>query len=210
MKIIMSMFLFFVVGVIPALAAQTQEISVIAKKFEFLPGKITVNRGVPVKIYLTSVDVDHGFAVSEFKIDKTVKKGEVAIVKFNPDKAGEFNMYCSVYCGMGHGRMKGKLIVQGYKDITVQELKEALKKKDFFLIDVHIPEQEHIPGTDAFIPYNEIEKYQDKLPKDKDTKIIVYCEAGPMGDTASNALFKLGYKDVYNLVGGKRSWDKMK
>jgi len=45
-----------------------------------------------------------------------------------------------------------------------------LKNKDFFLLDVHIPEQKHIKGTDEFIPYNEIEKYKEKLPKDKKKK----------------------------------------
>lgn len=207
---IVALFLFFVLGVAPALAVQTQEIAVIAKKFEFLPSKITTNRDVPVKIYLTSVDVEHGFAVNEFNINQSVKKGEVSVVQFTPDKAGEFDFRCSVYCGLEHGRMRGKLFVLGYKDITALELKKALKSKDFFLLDVHVPEQEHIPGTDAFIPYNEIEKYQDKLPKDKKTKIIVYCETGLMGDTASNALYQMGYKDVHNLVGGKKEWDKIK
>jgi rhodanese-related sulfurtransferase len=52
-----------------------------------------------------------------------------------------------------------------------------LDKKDFFLVDTHIPEQEHIEQTDAFIPYNEIENYLEKLPKDKDSKIVLYCRS---------------------------------
>ena len=32
--------------------------------------------------------------------------------EFIADKKGEFEMFCSVYCGQGHGQMKGKLIVK--------------------------------------------------------------------------------------------------
>jgi rhodanese-related sulfurtransferase len=59
---------------------------------------------------------------------------------------------------------------QEFKNISSEELLEMLKNKDFFLLDVHIPEQKHIKGTDEFIPYNEIEKYKEKLPKDKKKK----------------------------------------
>lgn len=199
----------FVLG-FASMSLAAQEISIIAKKFEFLPGKITVERGHPVKLYLISADVDHGIAIKAFGINNEIKKGEITTVEFTPDKAGEFAIDCSIYCGFGHGAMKGKLIVTGYMDITATELKTAMKNKDFFLMDVHIPEQEHIPGTDAFIPYNKIKENVDKLPNDRNTKIIVYCRSGPMGDDASTALFNLGYKNVYNLVGGIKAWNVIK
>src|SRR3990167_3356131 len=67
-----------------------------------------------------------------------------------------------------------------YKNMTVDELNQQLKNKDFALVDVHIPEQKHINGTDAFIPYDDIENQLDKLPKDKDAKIVLYCRTGRM------------------------------
>jgi len=182
------------------------EIGVIAKRFDFLPRKIEVKRGQLVKIYITSIDVAHGFAIDTFGIDEKVEKGKLTIIEFTPDKTGEFEIKCSIFCGAGHGRMKSKLIVAGYQDITASELKAALEKDDFFLLDVHIPEQKHIEGTDAFIPYNEIEKYIDKLPKNKDTKIVVYCRTGSMSSEASRTLLRLGYNNVYNLVGGIKVW----
>ena len=49
-----------------------------------------------------------------------------------------------------------------YKDITSEELNQMLDSDaDIFLVDVHIPEQQHIKGTDAFMPYNEIENNLD-------------------------------------------------
>lgn len=95
-----------------------------------------------------------------------------------------------------------------YKNVTVHELKQMLdSNEDFFLLDVHIPEQEHIEGTDAFIPFDRIEQNLEKLP-DKNTKIIVYCRSGRMSQIVAEKLSKLGYKDVSNLAGGVKEWDK--
>lgn len=94
------------------------------------------------------------------------------------------------------------------KVITPAELNQIMQNKDIFLIDVHTPEQQHIKGTDLFIPYNEIEKYQDKLPKDKNTAIFLYCESGPMGNAAARSLHKLGYDNLTNLEGGAKAWRK--
>ena len=94
------------------------------------------------------------------------------------------------------------------KFITATELNQIMQKEDLFLVDVHTPEQQHIKGTDAFIPYNEIEKYQDKLPADKNTVIYLYCEAGPMGNAAARTLNELGYHNLFNLEGGTKAWRK--
>lgn len=94
------------------------------------------------------------------------------------------------------------------KVITPAELSQLMQQADIFLVDVHTPEQKHIKGTDLFIPYNEIEKYQDKLPKDKNTPIYVYCEGGPMGNSAARSLHELGYTYLTNLEGGAKAWRK--
>jgi len=94
------------------------------------------------------------------------------------------------------------------KMITATELNQIMQKEDIVLIDVHTPEQQHIKGTDLFIPYNEIEKYQDKLPKDKNTAIYLYCQGGPMGNAAAKSLYELGYRNLYNLEGGANDWRK--
>lgn len=92
--------------------------------------------------------------------------------------------------------------------ISSTELNEIMKNKEILLIDVHTPEQQHIKGTDLFIPYNKIEKYKDKLPKDKNTAIYLYCEGGPMGNAAARSLHELGYSNLINLKGGASAWRK--
>ena len=93
-----------------------------------------------------------------------------------------------------------------YKDISVSELELLLETEDVLLINVHIPLEGNIPGTDVEIPYNEVEDYLSFLPSDKSEKIVVYCRSGSMGDTASQTLVDLGYSDVSNLVGGYIAW----
>jgi rhodanese-related sulfurtransferase len=92
------------------------------------------------------------------------------------------------------------------KVITPAELNRVMQNEDILLVDVHVPEQRHIKGTDLFIPYNEIEKYKDKLPQDKNTAIYLYCQSGPMGNKASQFLHELGYRDLFNLEGGAKAW----
>lgn len=94
------------------------------------------------------------------------------------------------------------------KMMPATELNQILQNEDIFLVDVHAPEQQHIKGTDLFIPYNEIEKYQDKFPKDKNTAIYLYCEGGPMGNAAAKSLYKLGFRNLINLEGGTNAWRK--
>ena len=94
------------------------------------------------------------------------------------------------------------------KMITATELNQVMQKEDIVLIDVHTLEQQHIKGTDLVIPYNEIEKYQNKLPKDKNTAIYLYCQGGPMGEAAAKSLYELGYRNLYNLEGGAKAWRK--
>jgi len=94
------------------------------------------------------------------------------------------------------------------KAISADELHRIMQSGDIFLVDVHIPEQRHIKGTDLFIPYNEVEKHKDKFPKDKNTAIYLYCEAGPMGNAAARSLYELGYRNLSNLEGGAKAWRK--
>ncbi len=103
---------------------------------------------------------------------------------------------------------KGTASLGSYKNMTTDELDIQLKNKDFALVDVHIPEQLHIKGTDVFIPYDEIENQLDKLPSDKNSKIVLYCRTGRMSQIAAQKLADKGYTNIYNVLGGKVDWDK--
>lgn len=103
-----------------------------------------------------------------------------------------------------------KVAVQGgaYTDASVAELQAMLKNKDFTFVNVHIPFEGDIPGTDVSIPYNEIEQNLSLLPAEKDAKIVLYCRSGNMSETAAKTLVGLGYTNVWNVKGGMVDWEK--
>ena len=88
------------------------EIKVAAKRFEYNPNVITVKKGDHVRLLITAQDHDHGFKLDAFEIDQLIPKGQTATIEFTASKAGTFPFHCSHFCGMGHGKMKGKLVVE--------------------------------------------------------------------------------------------------
>jgi rhodanese-related sulfurtransferase len=96
-----------------------------------------------------------------------------------------------------------------YTNISATQLKAMLDKKDFAFVNVHIPYEGEIAKTDAFVPYNEIEKNLDKLPADKNAKIILYCRSGRMSAMAAETLVRLGYTNVWNVEGGMIVWETL-
>ena len=88
-----------------------KEFSITAKQFEFIPSTITVNTGDTVRLSVTSIDVAHGFSISQFKVSEVLAINETKVIEFVADKAGTYSMFCSVFCGSGHGQMRGTLIV---------------------------------------------------------------------------------------------------
>jgi cytochrome c oxidase subunit 2 len=82
-----------------------RRIEVIAKRFSFTPGDITLKRGEPVILVLKSIDVRHGIRFKELGIETKVAKGQSSQLAFTPDRTGTFTSHCSVFCGSGHGAM---------------------------------------------------------------------------------------------------------
>jgi len=87
------------------------EIDVTAKQWEFNPSTITVSEGDTVVLNVTSIDVTHGFTISQFGVSDRLNSGQTTRIEFVADKKGTFTFFCSVFCGSGHGGMRGTLIV---------------------------------------------------------------------------------------------------
>lgn len=116
--------------------------------------------------------------------------------------------FVAIFLIAGCGLKKETNKKVNYKNIDSDQLNQMFENKDFFLLDVHIPEQRHIKDTDKFIPYDEIEKNEDKLPRNKEAKIVVYCHSGIMSEIAAKTLLGLGYTNVYNLEKGIIEWEE--
>ncbi len=92
--------------------SKTKEFKIEAYQFGYEPETITVKKGDIVKLLATSRDVTHGIYIKEYNINVSMKKGETKKIEFIADKAGEFEILCSVYCGRGHHSMKAALVVK--------------------------------------------------------------------------------------------------
>jgi|HubBroStandDraft_1064217.scaffolds.fasta_scaffold84664_2 cytochrome c oxidase subunit II len=86
-------------------------IEITAKKFEFTPNEITLKKGEPVILRLTSSDRVHGFMSKPLKVDTDIPAGKTTDVAVTPDTVGDFTIICDHYCGTGHGNMKMKATV---------------------------------------------------------------------------------------------------
>jgi cytochrome c oxidase subunit 2 len=85
---------------------QPHRIEIVAKRFDFTPSEITIKKGEPVILALTSKDVQHGLKLDEFNQVVKANKGQTSEVKFTPTETGTFVAQCAVFCGAGHGSMK--------------------------------------------------------------------------------------------------------
>ena len=87
-------------------------IEMVASRFKFEPETLEVKQGDRVRLTLRSTDTAHGFVIKQLKVKVAVPKtGEPVTVEFVADRPGTYEFKCSEYCGSGHGRMKGQLVV---------------------------------------------------------------------------------------------------
>lgn len=95
-----------------------------------------------------------------------------------------------------------------FTDVSPAELQTMLANKDFTFVNVHSPFEGKIAKTDLSIPYDQIDQNLDKLPADKNAKIVLYCRSGHMSDIAAKTLIGLGYTNIWNLSGGMMAWEQ--
>jgi cytochrome c oxidase subunit II len=106
-----------------------QVIEVTAKKYEYTPSPIHVKRGAQIQLRITSLDKTHGFKInpypdgSETKGDPglifssqedcfKIEKDTPTVIQFVARTPGTYSFHCCNRCGIGHGGMKGQLIVE--------------------------------------------------------------------------------------------------
>jgi rhodanese-related sulfurtransferase len=95
-----------------------------------------------------------------------------------------------------------------YTDIGPDQLAAMLEDKDFVFVNTHVPYEGHIAQTDLFLPYDRAAELVDRLPADKDAKIVVYCRSDRMSRIAAEAWAEAGYTNLYNLAGGFVAWEQ--
>jgi cytochrome c oxidase subunit II len=87
-------------------------IEITAKRFAFVPDKITLKKGQTVKLRLHSEDVTHGFFLRPLKLDEEIPAGGTADVTVTPAATGTFTTICDHFCGANHGNMNMTVVVE--------------------------------------------------------------------------------------------------
>jgi 3',5'-cyclic AMP phosphodiesterase CpdA len=100
-------------GAATADAATETVIRVSARKYEFTPSTIQLERGVPAVLELTAIDRVHGFNAPGLGLRSALAPGRPVRLRVVPEKAGRFPFFCDIFCGEGHENMSGEVVVQG-------------------------------------------------------------------------------------------------
>ncbi len=95
-----------------------------------------------------------------------------------------------------------------YQQISQEEAKDMMDSQDIIILDVREQDEYdsgHIPGA-VLLPVGTIdEETAAEVIPEKDSTVLVYCRSGNRSKTASSALVKLGYTNIYEF-GGINTW----
>ncbi|MCL4289294.1 MAG: rhodanese-like domain-containing protein [Thermoleophilia bacterium] len=90
--------------------------------------------------------------------------------------------------------------------LTPAEFELAVADPKTVAINVHVPDEGSIEGTELSIPFDHVEELAGELPADRSTPLAVYCMSGRMSAVAVETLSELGYAHVVELGGGMVAW----
>lgn len=93
----------------------------------------------------------------------------------------------------------------GWERVSPSALQERMGAEDVYLVNVHVPYEGEIPGTDAFISYLDITSQLDALPDDG--TVVIYCRSGNMSTQAAQEMVDAGFTDFAELDGGFIAWE---
>lgn len=77
---------------------------------------LRVPAGRPVNLIIISDDVLHSLFIPAFKVKEDAVPGMKTRLWFKADRPGEYDIYCSEYCGQGHSSMISKVVAMEEKD----------------------------------------------------------------------------------------------
>ncbi len=97
-----------------AAALAPADVYLMAFQFGFTPQVLRLETGVPYRFRMMAVDVAHGASIRIGPGARIVRLRPGALVEqeLTFQQPGEHLLYCTVYCGLAHDRMQGRIIVR--------------------------------------------------------------------------------------------------
>ncbi|MEK8127035.1 cupredoxin domain-containing protein [Paenibacillus filicis] len=86
-----------------------QQVKLVATNYQFDQKEYKVKKGEDVTFTLENKAGLHGVAINGLNVEL---RGDKLSATVKPDKAGTYDIICSVPCGSGHISMKSKLVVE--------------------------------------------------------------------------------------------------
>jgi len=103
---------------------------------------------------------------------------------------------------------QSEAVARAPRSVGPQQFAEVIAAPQRITINVHVPYEGDIAGTDLSIPFDQIDAQINRLPTVRSTPLAVYCRTGRMSTIAGITLTKLGYHDVVELAGGMQAWQQ--
>ena len=64
------------------------------------------------RIHMSSMDLQHGFSLQPLNMNFQISPGYDHVLTITPTSMGEFTIVCNEFCGIGHDKMIGKILVE--------------------------------------------------------------------------------------------------
>lgn len=89
------------------------DIYLLAQQWSFEPDVLRLRANVPYRFRMMAVDVGHGASLQLGKGSRIIRlrRGTIVEQELTFTQPGERLVYCTIYCGIGHDRMSGRIIV---------------------------------------------------------------------------------------------------
>jgi cytochrome c oxidase subunit 2 len=87
------------------------ELHSVAKMWAFDPRDISLPKGSTLDIFLSSLDVNHGFHIAGTNVNLMAVPGTVNYAQVTFNKVGDYPIVCHEYCGVAHESMNAMIHV---------------------------------------------------------------------------------------------------
>jgi cytochrome c oxidase subunit 2 len=88
-------------------------------------GELHVKINTTYHFELMSRDVVHSFAIPAFRLKQDALPGRTITGWFRPNRLGTYDIQCTQMCGLGHGLMAGRIVVETPQDHAAWLMRNA-------------------------------------------------------------------------------------
>jgi len=138
---------------------------------------------------------------------KLKKDPQCPVCSANPTVTQLINY--EAFCGLGRGAQSEAAQTNGISEISVEELKDKLEKKqEFLLLDVRENFEYEIAKIEGsrLIPLGQLEGQLKDLESFKGKEIVAHCHHGGRSRKALEILQSKGFSNLKNVEGGIDAW----